>query len=181
MCPWRASITRCSKTSRSARPTLRESGSLCASGSAEGARESDDVRDDQDWGLELRFLQSKEEIAGSLDAFEMTVQPNARMPVAHYHESWDETIYGLTGASTWRVDGRDVVLEPGQTIFIKRGIVHAFRNDTQEAASALCILTPGVLGPSYFREIAGLLAGSAPDPAKMKEIMLRHGLVPAPQ
>ena len=23
----------------------------------------------------------------------MTVQPNARMPVAHYHESWDETIY----------------------------------------------------------------------------------------
>jgi quercetin dioxygenase-like cupin family protein len=147
ICPWRASITRCSKTSRSARPTLRESGSLCASGSAEGARESDDVRDDQDWGLELRFLQSKEEIAGSLDAFEMTVQPNARMPVAHYHESWDETIYGLTGASTWRVDGRDVVLEPGQTIFIKRGIVHAFRNDTQEAASAQCILTPGVLGP----------------------------------
>jgi quercetin dioxygenase-like cupin family protein len=55
--------------------------------------------------------------------------------------------FGITGASTWRVDGRDVVLEPGQTIFIKRGIVHAFRNDTQEAASAQCILTPGVLGP----------------------------------
>jgi hypothetical protein len=31
-------------------------------------------------GLELRFLQTKEETAGSLDAFEMTVQPNARMP-----------------------------------------------------------------------------------------------------
>ena len=43
---------------------------------------------------------------GSLDAFEMTVQPNARMPVAHYHESWDETIVGLwacrLGASTAR-------------------------------------------------------------------------------
>ena len=129
-------------------------------------------------GLELRFLQTKEETAGSLDAFEMTVQPNARMPVAHYHESWDETIYGLTGASTWRVDGQDIVLEPGQSIFIKRGIVHAFRNDTQEAASCLCILTPGVLGPGYFREIAAVLAGGAPDPAKMKEIMLRHGLHP---
>jgi quercetin dioxygenase-like cupin family protein len=132
-------------------------------------------------GLELRFLQTKEETAGSLDAFEMTVQPNARMPVAHYHESWDETIYGLSGASTWRVDGQDVVLEPGQSIFIKRGIVHAFRNDTQEAASCLCILTPGVLGPGYFREIAALLAGGAPDPAKMKAIMLRHGLHPAAQ
>jgi quercetin dioxygenase-like cupin family protein len=132
-------------------------------------------------GLELRFLQTKEGTAGSLDAFEMTVQPNARMPVAHYHESWDETIYGLTGASTWLVDGREVVLKPGQTIFIKRGIVHAFRNDTQEVASALCILTPGVLGPVYFREIAAALAGGAPDPAKMKAIMLRYGLVPAPQ
>ena len=130
-------------------------------------------------GLELRFLQTKEGTAGSLDAFEMTVQPNARMPVAHYHENWDETIYGLSGASTWRVDGQDIVLKPGQSVFIKRGIVHAFRNDTQEAASSLCILTPGVLGPGYFREMAAALAGGAPDPAKMKEIMLRHGLHPA--
>ena len=71
-------------------------------------------------GLELRFLQTKEGAAGSLDAFEMTVQPNARMPVAHYHESWDETIYGLIGASTWRIDGEDIVLEPSQSVFIKR-------------------------------------------------------------
>jgi quercetin dioxygenase-like cupin family protein len=132
-------------------------------------------------GLELRFLQTKEETAGSLDAFEMTVQPNARMPIAHYHESWDETIYGLAGESTWRLDGRDVVLKPGQSLFIKRAVVHAFRNDAQEAARCLCILTPGVLGPGYFREIAALLAEGAPDPAKMKAIMLRHGLHPAPQ
>jgi quercetin dioxygenase-like cupin family protein len=111
----------------------------------------------------------------------MTVQPNARMPVAHYHESWDETIYGLADASTWRVNGQDVVLRLGQSLFIKREIVHAFRNDTQEAASCLCILTPGVLGSGYFREVAALMSGGAPDPAKTKEIMLRHGLHPAPQ
>jgi hypothetical protein len=28
--------------------------------------------------------------------------------------------------------------------------------------------------------MAALLVGSAPDPAKMKEIMLRYGLIPAP-
>ena len=132
-------------------------------------------------GLSLRFLQTKEGTGGSLDAFEMIVRPDARVPIAHYHENWDETIVGLMGVSTWRVDGQDIALEPGQSIFIKRGIVHAFRNDTQEAASCLCILTPGVLGPGYFREVATLVAGGAPDPAKMKEIMLRHGLVPAAQ
>jgi quercetin dioxygenase-like cupin family protein len=131
-------------------------------------------------GLQIRFLQTKEETGGSLDAFEMIVQPNARMPVPHYHESWDETIVGQMGVTTWRVDGKDIELTPGQSLFIKRRSVHGFRNDTQGAASCLCILTPGALGTGYFREIAALLDGGAPDPDKMKETMLRYGLVPAP-
>jgi quercetin dioxygenase-like cupin family protein len=131
-------------------------------------------------GLEVRFLQSKEDTGGSLDAFEMTVEPNARMPVPHYHESWDEVAYGLKGATTFRVADQDIVLRPGQSVFIKRGVVHGFRNDTQEAATCLCILTPGVLGPAYFREIAALMSSGAPDLVKMKETMLRYGLVPVP-
>jgi quercetin dioxygenase-like cupin family protein len=130
--------------------------------------------------LRLKFLQSKDDTAGSIDMFEMTVQPNARMPVPHYHDRWDETIYGLTGTTTWRVDGNDVDLRPGDTVFIKRGIVHGFSNRTAEAATALCTLSPGVLGPQYFKDMASLLGAGAPDPAKMKETMLRYGLIPAP-
>ena len=130
--------------------------------------------------VELRFLQSREETGGSLDIFEMTLQPNARMPVPHYHESWDETVYGLAGTSTWQVDGRDIEVVPGRTVFIKRGIVHGFINRSGEPATCLCILTPGMLGPAYFREIAALVASGVPDPAKLKETMLRYGLVPVP-
>jgi quercetin dioxygenase-like cupin family protein len=131
-------------------------------------------------GLLLRFLQSKEDTGGSLDMFEMTVQPTARMPVPHYHETWDETIYGLAGVTLWRIDRQEVEVGPGQSLFIKRGIVHGFRNDTQEPAMCLCILNPGVLGPAYFREMAVLSAGGAPDLSKMRETMLRYGLVPVP-
>jgi quercetin dioxygenase-like cupin family protein len=131
-------------------------------------------------GLELQFLQSEEGGDGSLTLFEMTVQPNARMPVAHHHENWDETIYGLVGVSTWRVDGEDILLRAGETVFIRRGVVHAFRNDTEAPATCLCILTPGILGPGYFREMAALAAAGAPEPAQMKAVMLRYGLVPAP-
>ena len=130
-------------------------------------------------GLELRFLQSKESSEGSLDLFEMIVEPGARVPIAHFHENWDETVYGLTGVSAWRVDGRDVELEPGRAVFIKRGIVHSFRNDTQEPTTCLIILTPGVLGPGYFREMAALIASGPPDPELVKATMLRHGLIPA--
>jgi quercetin dioxygenase-like cupin family protein len=131
-------------------------------------------------GLEVRFLQSKDDTAGGLDMFEMTVQPQARMPVPHYHENWEETVYGLTGVTTFRVDGHDIPLGAGQTVFVRRGVVHSFRNDSATPSTALCVLTPGILGPEYFREMAAMVAGGAPDPAKMKEIMLRHGLVPAP-
>ena len=130
-------------------------------------------------GLELRFQYGKDETGGSLDLFEMTLQPKAAMPIAHHHASWDETVYGLAGVTTWQVDGREVMLRPGETLFIRRGVVHAFRNDGPEPATWLCILTPGVLGPGYFRELAALVAAGAPDPARVKEIMLRHRLVPA--
>lgn len=130
--------------------------------------------------FELRFLRSKEDTDGSLDVFEMVVQPNARVPIPHYHESWDETVYGLAGVITFRIDGRDVAIGPGQTAFIKRGVVHGFRNDTREPAKCLSILSPGVLGPTYFREMAALLAEGAHDPARLRETMLRHGLVPVP-
>ena len=131
-------------------------------------------------GLELRFLHSREDTGGSLDVFEMTVQANARMPVPHYHENWDETVYGLVGVITFRIGGRDVEVRPGQSVFIKRGVVHGFRNETQEPATCLAILSPGVLGPGYFREMAALLAEGPPDIPRMKETMLRHGLVPIP-
>ena len=79
-----------------------------------------------------------------------------------------------------QVEGEDIPLRVGETVFIRRGIVHAFRNDTQEPARCLCILTPGVLGPAYFREMAALMAAGAPDPVRMRETMLKYGLVPVP-
>ena len=130
--------------------------------------------------LQLRFLQSKEDTGGSLDVFEMTLQPNARMPIPHYHDRWDETILGQTGTSTWRIDGKDIDLAPGETVFIKRGIVHGFTNRSSAPATCLCILSPGVLGPQYFKDMASLLSSGTPDPAKMKETMLRYGLIPSP-
>lgn len=129
--------------------------------------------------ITLRFLQTKEGTDASLDLFEMTVQPGGQMPVPHYHRDWDETIYGLAGTVTFAVGGRDVDIGPNQSVFIKRGVVHAFGNRTDQPASCLCVLTPGRLGPQFFREMAALSAAGHPDPALIQETMLRHGLVPS--
>ena len=131
-------------------------------------------------GLELLFLQTGETTGGGLDLFEMTVHPNARMPVPHHHRDWDETVVGLTGTTTWTLAGRDHDVAPGESLFIRRGTVHGFANRTGAPARCLCIITPGVLGPAYFREMAALVAAGSPDPGALRALMARYGLVPAP-
>ena len=47
----------------------------------------------------------------------------------------------------------------------------------------LAIVSPGILGPDYFREIAAVVeaaVGGPPDSAALAEVMRRHGLTPAP-
>jgi len=84
---------------------------------------------------------------------------------------------------TLTVDGRETELGPGTVLCIPRGVVHRFDNDHDVDARALAIVSPGILGPDYFREIAAVIAaavGGPPDHAALAEVMRRHGLTPAP-
>ena len=131
--------------------------------------------------MELRFLKSKHDTNGALDMFEVTVPPNSRMPVPHHHRDWEETVYGLEGRTAFTVAGERKDLGPGDVLFIPRGVVHGFVNETQATAKMLAVLTPGVLGPEFFREMSVAVAGpTPPDPTKLGEIMKRYGLIPAP-
>ncbi len=131
--------------------------------------------------LQLTFLQSKHDTNGALDMFEMLVPPNAKVPAPHYHRDWEETVYGLEGSLTFTVAGARTELKRGDVLFIPRGAVHGFVNETQATAKVLSVLTPGVLGPEYFCELSAAISGpTPPDPKKIGEIMSRYGLVPAP-
>jgi quercetin dioxygenase-like cupin family protein len=134
--------------------------------------------------LGVRFLVTGADSNGSAAIFEMTVPAGERLTApAHSHDRYEETIYGLTGVLTWTVDGAPIDVAPGQSLCIPRGAVHRFDNHAPEDVKQLCVISPGVLGPEYFREMAAVMtaaAGRPPDRAKMVEIMRRHGLTPAP-
>jgi quercetin dioxygenase-like cupin family protein len=132
--------------------------------------------------LAIRFLVEGEESEGSVAIFEFDVPAGAKVAAAHSHDGFDETIYGLEGVLTWTVGGRPVDIGPGETLFIPRGAVHQFDNAHDVDASALAVVTPGILGPDYFRDVAAVLgtaAGGPPDLAAVGEVMRRHGLTPA--
>jgi quercetin dioxygenase-like cupin family protein len=127
----------------------------------------------------IDFLMEAASTNGSVAMFEFTVPPGSKVPVPHYHENFDETIYGLSGVMTFTVDDKVVDIAAGETYFIPRGAVHGFNNLQQEDAKALAVITPALLGPIYFKEIAEIInAGGPPDVAKLKQVMTKHGLIP---
>jgi quercetin dioxygenase-like cupin family protein len=134
-------------------------------------------------GMDIRFLVEGKDSAGMLAVFEFGVPAGVKIAVAHSHDGYEETIYGLQGVLTWTVEGAPTDLGPGEALFIPRGVVHHFINTRDIDAKALAIVTPGVLGLDFFREVAAVLdaaSGGPPDLAAIATVMRRHGLTPAP-
>ena len=133
--------------------------------------------------LSVRFLVTGENSGGSVAVFEAAVPAGHRlMAPAHSHNHYEETIYGVEGVLTWTVDGKQVDVRPGEALCIPRGAVHRFDNNGDVDVKVLCAVTPAAIGPQFFREAADVInaSGGPPDKAKMIEVMLRHGLTPAP-
>ena len=129
--------------------------------------------------IEIKFLLESSDTNGELTMFEFFVPVGAKVPLSHYHENFDETVYGLEGVMNFTVDGKTIELEPGQSIFISKGVVHGFNNLSQQNAKALAVTTPGLMGVEYFQELAVIInAGGPPDMEKIKAVFKKHGLVP---
>ena len=132
--------------------------------------------------ISIDFLVDADSSGGSVTVFECAIPAQAKVPIPHSHDAFEETIYGLEGVCTWTIDGQPRELGPGDSVCIKRGQVHGFENRGGVGARFLATATPGVFGPAYFRDIAEVLtaaAGGPPDLAALGDVMGRHGLTPA--
>ncbi|HZE04924.1 MAG TPA: cupin domain-containing protein, partial [Solirubrobacteraceae bacterium] len=103
--------------------------------------------------LGVRFLTTAADSHGSAAVFECSVPAGARMPAPHSHNGFEETIYGLEGVTTWTIDGETVKISSGDAVCVRRGQIHGFQNHGDVDVTFLAIATPGVFGPTYFREI----------------------------
>ncbi len=134
-------------------------------------------------GIRIRFLLTREDTNGSMSVFEVRVPAGLRLPApAHKNDAYEEVLYGIEGVLTWTVDGTATPVGPGQALCIPRGAVHRFDNFGSVDAKQLCLISPPIMGPAYFREadeVIGAAAGGPPDRAKMAEVFRRHGMTVA--
>ncbi len=127
----------------------------------------------------IDFLLEAADTNGSAAMFEFTVPVGAKVPLAHIHEHFDETIYGLSGILTFTIDGKVIEIAAGETCFIPRGATHGFDNLNQVEAKGLAVITPALLGPIFFEEAAAVVnAGGPPDLEKLRLVFAKYGLIP---
>ncbi len=130
-------------------------------------------------GIGIRFLLTRADTNESMSVFEVRVPAGQRIPApAHKNEAYEEVLYGIEGVLTWTVDGQPIAVGPGQALCIPRGAMHRFDNLGNEDVKQLCVISPAIMGPAYFREAAEAIraAGGPPDRAKMAEVFRRHGM-----
>jgi len=126
-------------------------------------------------GIDVHFLSESPD----LNTFKCIVRPEARTPVPHYHEKFDETVKALVGTTTILLDGKVIDLAPGDSVLIQRGAVHQIASKTKQTIEFLCEIRPGMFGYEYFRDIAAVVnVKGPPDIERFKSIMRSHGLVP---
>ncbi|HTS72518.1 MAG TPA: cupin domain-containing protein [Gaiellaceae bacterium] len=131
--------------------------------------------------LTVRFHVDADESGGSVSVFECDAPAHARMPAPHSHDEFDETVFGLDGVTTFTVGGMRTDLSPGEALFIPRRVIHGFTNEGDVDARFLAIVSPGLMGSGYFRDVAGVLGEEGPpDIERLGEVMRRHGLTLAP-
>lgn len=133
--------------------------------------------------LGIRFLLTSADCNGNASVFEVLVPAGQKLAAPpHRNDEYEEVLYGVEGVVTWIVDGVRHDVGPGQALCIPRGAVHRFENVGSQDAKQLCVISPAIMGPAYFREAAaviGAAAGGPPDRARMVEVFKRHGMTVA--
>jgi quercetin dioxygenase-like cupin family protein len=112
------------------------------------------------------------ETGGTLSVYEFVTPPRTAGPPLHLHRGWDEAFYVLEGEMTFLVDGRTHAAPAGSFVFVPRGVLHTFWNESAAPARNLTAFTPAGI-EDYFEEATRVLAAAT-------ELMEKHDMVVPP-
>ena len=98
----------------------------------------------------VTFKVTSEQSGGVLCLFEHAASRGKRTPL-HLHADSDEAVYVFEGELLLHIDGVEHIAGPGSVVWIPRGTPHALLV-TSEVARSLCVVTPGDVMESFFRQ-----------------------------
>jgi mannose-6-phosphate isomerase-like protein (cupin superfamily) len=126
-------------------------------------------------GTIARFTAPGSLTEGRFGLFEWHMKPNSGGPGAHFHKTFAESFYIMSGAVRLFDGDRWTEAGPGDFKYVPEGGIHAFRNESPDAASMLILFAPGIPREDYFRELADIAAtGRTLSDDEWTDLFARH-------
>jgi mannose-6-phosphate isomerase-like protein (cupin superfamily) len=124
-------------------------------------------------GNSVHYLATGAATDGRFGLYRWDFSAAASGPAPHFHRTISESFFILSG--TVRLyDGRDWVdATAGDFSYVPEGGIHAFRNESGQAASMLILFAPGAPREEYFETLAEQGTRAMSDPERA-EFYLRH-------
>lgn len=126
-------------------------------------------------GEETLVKVSAEDSEGTLAFFHLVAPPMSGPP-RHVHTREDELFYVLEGELVFELDGERHTVRAGDTVYLRRGVVHAYQNFTTSDARLLIATTPGVFSGFFVELSAATPLGALPAPDALDAIGTKYGI-----
>jgi mannose-6-phosphate isomerase-like protein (cupin superfamily) len=126
----------------------------------------------------LRMIAPGAHTSGRFGLLEYRVAPHSPGAAPHYHSTFSESFYVLSGQLTVYHGGSWDPFGPGDFALVHEGGAHGFRNDGDEEAAFLILFAPGIARENFFLEMAELRrSGRTLTPEEMTAFYARHDQV----
>ena len=103
-------------------------------------------------GQTITFIRTARDTDGAELVVEALMRPGAFIP-PHVHVKQEEAFEVLEGAGTFRVDGRKIVVGPGERVVVPAGIAHRFRNRSGADVRVRATLRPALRTEDLFERL----------------------------
>ena len=126
-------------------------------------------------GEETLMKVSGQDSDGTLAFFHLVAPPMSGPP-RHVHTREDELFYVLEGELVFELDGERHTVRAGDTVYLRRGVVHAYQNFTTSDARLLIATTPGEFSGFFVELSAATPLGGLPAPDLLAAISTKYGI-----
>ena len=126
-------------------------------------------------GEETLVKVSAEDSDGTLAFFHLVAPPMSGPP-RHVHTREDELFYVLEGELVFELDGERHTVRAGDTVYLRRGVVHTYQNFTNSDVRLLIATTPGMFCNLFIELSAATPLGSMPSFDLIDSIATKYGI-----
>ena len=105
-------------------------------------------------GTVARFVATGSSTQGDFGLYRWEMPANTGGATGHFHRTFSESFYVLDGSPSF-FDGESwTEASPGFFLYVPRGGIHGFRNDSRAPAAFLILFSPGIAREGYFEALA---------------------------